>query len=140
EGPKRRAGSQGPMPAAPEARHPTQPWCLPTGMDLFSPVQSRYAWASRWSRMSAMLSDAVDGFQLAYDRAGEGPPVVLLHGWPGDRSDNRRLAPLLVERGFEVVAPDLRGFGRSDRSAGDPAQYGVDGQARSVVVLGRVRG
>jgi pimeloyl-ACP methyl ester carboxylesterase len=85
--------------------------------------------------MNSMLSDAVDGFRLAYDRDGEGPAVVLLHGWPGDRTDYRRLAPMLVERGFEVVVPDLRGFGGSDRQSPDPAQYGVDAQRRSVVAL-----
>jgi pimeloyl-ACP methyl ester carboxylesterase len=31
----------------------------------------------------------VDGFELAYDRAGRGPAVVLLHGWPGERTDDR---------------------------------------------------
>ncbi|MEJ1106553.1 MULTISPECIES: alpha/beta fold hydrolase [unclassified Kribbella] len=82
-----------------------------------------------------MLTNAVDGFRLAYDRAGEGPAVVLLHGWPGDRTDYRRLAPILVERGFEVVVPDLRGFGESDKPLGDASQYGVAGQGRSVVGL-----
>ncbi|WP_406050661.1 alpha/beta fold hydrolase [Kribbella sp. NBC_00889] len=82
-----------------------------------------------------MLSDAVDGFRLAYDRAGEGPAVVLLHGWPGDRTDFRLLAPMLVERGCEVVVPDLRGFGESDRQPTDPAQYGVQAQGRSVIAL-----
>ena len=81
------------------------------------------------------LSAAVDGFRLAYDRYGEGPAVVLLHGWPGDRSDYRLLAPMLVERGCEVVVPDLRGFGASDRSDPDPLQYGADAQARSVLAL-----
>jgi pimeloyl-ACP methyl ester carboxylesterase len=85
--------------------------------------------------MGAMLSTAVDGFRLAYDRTGEGPAVVLLHGWPGDRTDYRRLTPLLAERGFEVVVPDLRGFGESDRQSADPAQYGVDAQGRSVLGL-----
>lgn len=85
--------------------------------------------------MNAMLSDAVDGFRLAYDRAGEGPAVVLLHGWPGDRTDYRLLAPMLVERGCEVVVPDLRGFGESDRQSADPAQYGVEAQGRSVIAL-----
>jgi pimeloyl-ACP methyl ester carboxylesterase len=85
--------------------------------------------------MNIMLSSAVDGFQLAYDRTGDGPAVVLLHGWPGDRTDYRRLAPLLVDRGFEVVVPDLRGFGASDKLAVEASQYGVEAQGRSVVGL-----
>ncbi|WP_433162659.1 alpha/beta fold hydrolase [Kribbella sp. CA-247076] len=82
-----------------------------------------------------MRSSAVDGFSLAYDRDGDGPAVVLLHGWPGDRTDYRILAPMLVERGLDVVVPDLRGFGESDRSSADPMQYGVAAQGRSVVGL-----
>ena len=85
--------------------------------------------------MSPMLSSAVDGFKLAYERSGEGPAVVLLHGWPGDRTDYRRLAPMLVERGLDVVVPDLRGFGESDKPLVDPSQYGVAAQGRSVVGL-----
>jgi len=77
---------------------------------------------------------AVDGFELAYDRIGSGPAVVLLHGWPGDRTDHRNLIPRLG--GCEVVAPDLRGFGTSDKHAADPAaQYTAAGQARSVAGL-----
>jgi pimeloyl-ACP methyl ester carboxylesterase len=49
----------------------------------------------------------VDGFELAHDRFGAGPAVLLLHGWPGDRTDYRDLVPLLA--GCEVVLPDLRG-------------------------------
>ncbi|WUJ73016.1 alpha/beta hydrolase [Kribbella soli] len=82
-----------------------------------------------------MLTEAVDGFRLAYDRIGEGPAVVLLHGWPGDRTDYRLLAPMLAERGFEVVVPDLRGFGESDAADTDPAQYDVAAQGRSIVGL-----
>ncbi|MGW6281069.1 alpha/beta fold hydrolase [Kribbella sp. NPDC055071] len=82
-----------------------------------------------------MLSNAVDGFSLAYDRIGAGPAVVLLHGWPGDRTDYRVLAPMLVERGFEVVVPDLRGFGGSTGESPDLSAYGVDGQGRSVLGL-----
>ena len=63
---------------------------------------------------------AVDGFELAYDRAGSGPAVVLLHGWPGDRTDYRDLVPLLS--GCEVVVPDLRGFGHSDKHVADPVE------------------
>jgi len=55
----------------------------------------------------------VDGFRLAYDRRGRGPgaPVVLLlHGWPRDRTDYREVVPL-VSATADVVVPDPRGFG-----------------------------
>ena len=77
---------------------------------------------------------AVDGFELAYDRIGTGPAVVLLHGWPGDRTDYRELVPRLD--GCEVLVPDLRGFGASDKHVADPAaQYNGPAQARSVADL-----
>jgi pimeloyl-ACP methyl ester carboxylesterase len=80
-------------------------------------------------------STPVDGFSLAYERAGSGPPVVLLHGWPGDRTDHDDLVPLLTS-GFEVVVPDLRGFGESDKHPEPPAEaYSAVAQARSVVAL-----
>jgi epoxide hydrolase 4 len=44
--------------------------------------------------------------------------AVLLHGWPEDGSSWRRVAPLLVEAGYRVVAPDLKGFGRSEAGRG----------------------
>ncbi|HEX3791775.1 MAG TPA: alpha/beta hydrolase [Pseudonocardiaceae bacterium] len=82
-----------------------------------------------------MRGAAVDGFQLAYDRLGAGPAVVLLHGWPGDRTDYREVAALLAAD-FEVVVPDLRGFGESDKLVADPTeQYSAAAQARSVLGL-----
>jgi pimeloyl-ACP methyl ester carboxylesterase len=80
-------------------------------------------------------SAPVDGFSLAYERTGEGPPVVLLHGWPGDHTDYDDVCPLL--RGdFDVVVPDLRGFGGSDEHREPPAEaYSADAQARSVAGL-----
>ncbi|OBG70509.1 MULTISPECIES: alpha/beta fold hydrolase [unclassified Mycobacterium] len=82
------------------------------------------------------MSSACDGFRLAYERyGGGGPPVVLLHGWPGDRTDFRRVVPLLGDD-VDVVVPDLRGFGESDKHRVDPAEgYGAAAQARSVAAL-----
>jgi pimeloyl-ACP methyl ester carboxylesterase len=79
-------------------------------------------------------SDATDGFRLAYDRCGEGPTVVLLHGWPGDRGDYRLVVPRLA--GLDVVVPDLRGFGESDKHLADPAAaYSAAAQARGIIAL-----
>jgi pimeloyl-ACP methyl ester carboxylesterase len=77
----------------------------------------------------------VDGFELAYDREGTGPPVILLHGWPGSRTDYDELQPRL--RGIaDLVVPDLRGFGDSDRHDRPPRQaYTADAQATSVLGL-----
>ncbi len=80
-------------------------------------------------------SDPVDGFRLAYDRAGSGPAVLLLHGWPGDRTDYRAVVPEL-SAAAEVIVPDLRGFGESDRHQAEPrSQYTAAAQARSLIGL-----
>jgi pimeloyl-ACP methyl ester carboxylesterase len=80
-------------------------------------------------------SRPVDGFSLEYDRAGSGPPVVLLHGWPGARSDQREVAALLGDHA-DVVVPDLRGFGGSDRHDRPPPDaYSADAQADSICGL-----
>ena len=82
-------------------------------------------------------SAEVDGFRLAYDRTGDRtrPTVVLLHGWPGDRTDYREVVPL-VAPAAEVIVPDLRGFGASDQLDAEPArQYDAAAQARSVAAL-----
>jgi pimeloyl-ACP methyl ester carboxylesterase len=85
--------------------------------------------------MSLPRSAPVDGFALAYERHGSGDPVVLLHGWPGDRSDFDAVVPLLEGRA-EVVVADLRGFGASDKHAAPPADaYSAAAQARSVLGL-----
>jgi pimeloyl-ACP methyl ester carboxylesterase len=80
-------------------------------------------------------SAPVDGFSLAYQRSGAGDPVVLLHGWPGDRSDFDAVVPQL-EGKAEVVVADLRGFGASDKHPATPADaYSAAAQARSVLGL-----
>ena len=79
---------------------------------------------------------AIDGFRLAYERTGRsGPAVLLLHGWPGDRTDYREVVPL-VSAAADVIVPDLRGFGESDKHEANPAsQYNAAAQARSVIGL-----
>ncbi len=55
----------------------------------------------------------VDGGQLAYEVAGEGPLIVLAHGMGDGRKAFRHLTPLLVEAGYRVAALDIRGHGES---------------------------
>jgi haloacetate dehalogenase len=52
--------------------------------------------------------------------AGDGPPVLLVHGHPRTGSTWHRVAPALVEHGFTVVCPDMRGYGRSGKPAIEP--------------------
>jgi len=54
----------------------------------------------------------VNGIQLAYERRGRGAPLVLLHGFPLDHHLWDEVAPLL-ENTFDIILPDLRGFGNS---------------------------
>jgi len=61
---------------------------------------------------------AAAGVTLAVLDEGEGPPVLLLHGFPDSSRVWRSQVPALVEAGLGVVAPDLRGFGNSDRPDG----------------------
>lgn len=57
-----------------------------------------------------------DGVRIHYRRLGEGPGIVLLHGFPQTGHMWRKVFPALAER-FTIVAPDLRGYGDSDRPA-----------------------
>ena len=58
----------------------------------------------------------VNGVRLHYVTAGEGDPVVLLHGWPQTCHEWRRVIPALAEN-HRVIAPDLRGLGDSEKPA-----------------------
>jgi pimeloyl-ACP methyl ester carboxylesterase len=56
-----------------------------------------------------------NGIRLHVAEQGEGPLVVLCHGFPECWYSWRHQLPALAKAGFHVVAPDLRGYGRSDR-------------------------
>lgn len=62
---------------------------------------------------------------------GEGPPLLLVHGWPESWYAWRHLMPALA-RDFEVVAVDQRGMGLSDKPEGG---YDTGAQARDLVAL-----
>ena len=61
-----------------------------------------------------------NGIVINVATAGSGPAVLLLHGHPQTHVVWRHVAPRLVRAGFTVVAPDLRGYGDSEKPASDP--------------------
>jgi pimeloyl-ACP methyl ester carboxylesterase len=64
-------------------------------------------------------------------RAGKGPPLLLLHGWPEFWLTWEPVMTRLAHR-FSLVAPDLRGFGDSDKPDGP---YGPDQHAADLLAL-----
>ena len=62
-----------------------------------------------------------NGIRVHYVRHGEGFPLVLLHGWPEFWFVWRKNIPVLAES-FDVVAPDLRGFGDTEKPGKPPEE------------------
>jgi 3-oxoadipate enol-lactonase len=62
-----------------------------------------------------MLKAIVNGIKLAYEHRGQGKPLVLIHGYPLDHTIWSPVIPLL-EKDFDLLLPDLRGFGQSGSS------------------------
>jgi pimeloyl-ACP methyl ester carboxylesterase len=62
-----------------------------------------------------MRIEGADGVTLAVETTGDGPPVLLLHGFPDSGAVWRHQVGPLVESGRQVIVPDLRGFGESDK-------------------------
>ncbi len=55
----------------------------------------------------------INGIRLNVTEAGDGPLVILCHGWPELAYSWRHQIPALAADGYRVVAPDMRGYGRS---------------------------
>jgi pimeloyl-ACP methyl ester carboxylesterase len=81
--------------------------------------------------MKTVRIDAPNGAIAVHESAGEGPPVVLIHGnSSSSRVFSRQLNGRLGER-FRLIAVDLPGHGASD-DAKDPSAYSLRGHARAV--------
>jgi len=74
----------------------------------------------------------VDGVRIGYKIAGEGPPVVLLHGFA---QTSHMWLPLMTRLAADhtVIAPDLRGAGASDRTAGGYDKKTMGREVRELV-------
>ena len=84
-----------------------------------------------------------EGATLFVRRAGPrgAPPLVLLHGYPQTSAMWHGVAPILA-RSFQVICPDLRGYGRSDKPASDAAHapYAKRAMANDIVAVMRCLG
>lgn len=69
--------------------------------------------ALRWHRTT------LDGQVAFYGEAGEGPPLVFLHGWGLTSRAYAATIPALASAGARVIAPALPGFGKSEEVPGD---------------------
>jgi pimeloyl-ACP methyl ester carboxylesterase len=79
--------------------------------------------------MGALTRQTENG--TSYLTAGEGSTVVFLHGIPGTAFTRDSVATRMQDQ-YEVIVPDLRGFGQSDPPASD---YYMEGQARAIKEL-----
>lgn len=70
--------------------------------------------------------------KFAVQDEGEGPAVLLLHGFPDSHALWRNQVPALVDAGYRVIVPDLRGFGESSKPEGVD-KYGILDIAGDVV-------
>lgn len=76
-----------------------------------------------------------DGLRLAHLDEGEGPPVLFVHGEPTWSFLWRKTIPPVLDAGFRCIAPDLPGFGRSDKPTSvDWYSYDRHVQALSTLV------
>ena len=93
---------------------------------LLTIVAATVAYQSRASAEAQPVKEVVDvngaklrfvesnGIRMRIAEMGEGPLVLLLHGWPESWYSWRHQLPALAKAGFHAVAPDLRGYGKSD--------------------------
>lgn len=84
-----------------------------------------------------MSSFDSNGIAIAFDDIGEGPPILLVHGFAASRVTNWKLAgwyDRLGKAGRRVIALDCRGHGESDKPH-DAAAYGAENMGGDVVRL-----
>jgi pimeloyl-ACP methyl ester carboxylesterase len=77
--------------------------------------------------------------ELHYREAGNGPLVILLHGFPEFWYSWRHLMPALAEAGYHAIAPDMRGYNLSGKPQGVEA-YAIDTLAEDIAALIRHAG
>src|SRR5688572_20079123 len=75
-----------------------------------------------------------NGIRLRIAELGSGPLVILVHGWPESWYSWRHQLQALAAAGFRAVAPDMRGYGGSDKPE-DVESYGIQHVTADIVGL-----
>jgi haloacetate dehalogenase len=78
-------------------------------------------------------AEVLNGRWIAWSEGGEGPPLLLLHGFPQTRALWSEIAPILARR-HRVICPDLIGYGQSEKPA-DVADYSFRAMAADQLAL-----
>jgi pimeloyl-ACP methyl ester carboxylesterase len=84
--------------------------------------------------MPSRRTISANGIELFLLEQGQGPLVVLCHGWPELSYSWRHQITAIADAGFHVVAPDMRGFGRTSAPA-DIAAYSIFDTVGDMVAL-----
>lgn len=85
--------------------------------------------------MTTIFAHSPDGLRIAYDRAGRGPAIVLLHGGGSNREVWHEFGYVgRLREGHTVITLDLRGHGESDLPT-DPAEYTTDKMRGDVLAV-----
>src|SRR5262245_46293183 len=114
------------------------------GLSVYAERSSRQppldVFAAAKKRMHILLEErhvqVADGVRLHVVLAGseDGPPVVLLHGFPEFWFGYSHVIPVLAGAGFRVIVPDQRGYDLSDKPSG-LAAYRVERLSDDVIAL-----
>lgn len=85
--------------------------------------------------MNTLFAASPDGYQIAFDRSGSGPAVILLHGGGGNRQEWHTAGYVKrLQETFTVIAVDLRGHGESSAPA-DPADYTIEKMVGDILAV-----
>jgi pimeloyl-ACP methyl ester carboxylesterase len=84
--------------------------------------------------MPASRTISANGIEIFLLEQGEGPLVVLCHGWPELSYSWRHQIPAIAAAGFRVAAPDMRGFGKTSAPA-DVGAYSIFDHVGDMVAL-----
>src|ERR1700675_1768466 len=84
--------------------------------------------------MPSTRTISANGIELFLLEQGQGPLVVLCHGWPELSYSWRHQISAIAEAGFHVVAPDMRGYGRTS-APDDVGAYSIFDTVGDMVAL-----